>query len=240
MLLKVKTVGTSRLVEIYNHFNAGAKDIKKFQDRATAEKRTEALIAQIHKTNPSRFKQLLGTASDEVRKYFKKANGGAEFSALFTMKEKLLLKALWELGEKTFHPVSKLAQKLGVKEQRVHTLLKRLEKHHAVSKMASSNNGEVVILLEAAAAWIKKNYKNINGDKVDISKRDHHHPGKRSKYTGKRIYKLIKTNPRRKGTWGWRSWEVIQHGMSYEDFIAAGGRRVDLAWDESYGRVEIK
>ena len=76
--------------------------------------------------------------------------------------------------------------------------------------------------------------------KVDFTTKDWFVPGKRSKMTGKHIYKLSKTNPRRAGTFGHKSWECIKDGMSFEDYLRAGGRNKDLAWDITKGYVELK
>lgn len=68
--------------------------------------------------------------------------------------------------------------------------------------------------------------------------------GRSSAAEGKRIYKVgefKKTNPRREGTHGFKSWEAIsKDGISYDDFIAAGGRNRDLMHDVKLGRIELK
>lgn len=47
----------------------------------------------------------------------------------------------------------------------------------------------------------------------------------------KKIYKLITFNPRRKNTHGWKSWELIEDGMTVAEFVKAGGRSRDIMWD---------
>ncbi len=56
---------------------------------------------------------------------------------------------------------------------------------------------------------------------------------------GKRIVRLTKENPRRAGGKGYKSWNLLKKGMTYEQFIAAGGRHTDLAWDISHGNVKL-
>lgn len=63
--------------------------------------------------------------------------------------------------------------------------------------------------------------------------------GRTSQFAGKVIKMIVTENPRREGTFGYKSWEVMRDGMTFEDYIAAGGRRKDLAWDISYGRVKM-
>jgi hypothetical protein len=64
--------------------------------------------------------------------------------------------------------------------------------------------------------------------------------GRTSSLAGKTIVKLSAENPRREGTNGWKSWNLITEGMTYEQYVAAGGRRVDLAWDLKAGHIELK
>lgn len=68
--------------------------------------------------------------------------------------------------------------------------------------------------------------------------------GRTSSFHGKviRLAPGITTNPRREGTHGYKSMEIIMKskvGVIYEDFIRQGGRRQDLAWDLAHGNVVI-
>ena len=67
--------------------------------------------------------------------------------------------------------------------------------------------------------------------------------GRSSAFNGKTLKAKSKDNPRREGTNGHKSMAIIlaagDKGISYEAFIAAGGRRVDLAWDFNRGAVEV-
>lgn len=65
-------------------------------------------------------------------------------------------------------------------------------------------------------------------------------PGPRSSKAGKKIYKLVKDNPRREGTAGHKSFALIRNGMSYEEYIEAGGRATDLQWDIDHSFTELK
>lgn len=53
------------------------------------------------------------------------------------------------------------------------------------------------------------------------------------------IKKLIETNPRRKNSIGYKSWELIKDGMSIEEYVKAGGRTKDLLWDHKKGYVSF-
>lgn len=64
-------------------------------------------------------------------------------------------------------------------------------------------------------------------------------PGRASGYAGMVIVKLVDKNPRREGTHGFNSWALLRKGMTYEQYIAAGGRRVDLWWDIEHGNTKV-
>lgn len=63
--------------------------------------------------------------------------------------------------------------------------------------------------------------------------------GRPSAFAGKKIQKLADKNPRREGTAGYKSWEKIRNGMTYEQYLEAGGRRQDLAWDIEHKYVKL-
>lgn len=65
-------------------------------------------------------------------------------------------------------------------------------------------------------------------------------PGRPSELAGKKIHIKAKENPRRKGTAGYKSFELMKEGLSVEDFVAAGGRMADLRWDIKHKHVEVK
>ena len=61
-----------------------------------------------------------------------------------------------------------------------------------------------------------------------------------SAYDNKTIHKLKTFNPRKKGTHGHRSWELITDGMLFTDYIKAGGRMNDLRWDIERKHIELR
>jgi hypothetical protein len=64
--------------------------------------------------------------------------------------------------------------------------------------------------------------------------------GRVSKFSGKKIHKLAKENPRREGSIGFKSYGLIKNGMTYDQYISAGGRRQDLAFDLAHKHVELR
>lgn len=63
--------------------------------------------------------------------------------------------------------------------------------------------------------------------------------GRKSEFSGLAITKLVAENPRREGSIGHKSFSLIKNGMTYEQYISAGGRRSDLAFDKSKGYVKL-
>jgi hypothetical protein len=62
-------------------------------------------------------------------------------------------------------------------------------------------------------------------------------------FAGKRIYALKQVNPRRIGTSGFNSYEIIRgktEGVTYDEYIAAGGVPRDLRWDIDHKWTEVK
>jgi hypothetical protein len=63
--------------------------------------------------------------------------------------------------------------------------------------------------------------------------------GRPSSFSGKSLTKLADKNPRREGTHGFKSFSLIKNGMTYEAYLAAGGRRNDLAYDVARKHVKV-
>lgn len=80
----------------------------------------------------------------------------------------------------------------------------------------------------------------VTAAKSSGSKGGGERPGRTSTFAGKKIIKLVSENPRREGTHGWKSWDALRSGMTYESYIAAGGRRQDLAWDLAKKNVKLE
>ena len=68
--------------------------------------------------------------------------------------------------------------------------------------------------------------------------------GRKTAFAGLRLKTADNTkNNRRPNSFGYRSFAIIldsmPDGILYEDYIAAGGRRVDLAWDLEKGTILV-
>ena len=66
----------------------------------------------------------------------------------------------------------------------------------------------------------------------------------KSQYANVRLFPqawLMGANPRKKGTRGWHAFEILlkNPGITYENYIAKGGRRQDLEWDLARKRITI-
>ena len=63
--------------------------------------------------------------------------------------------------------------------------------------------------------------------------------GRPGQFSGKKITKLVSKNPRREGTSGFDSFNLIRNGMTYEQYLEAGGVRRDLEWDVAHDWVKV-
>jgi len=66
--------------------------------------------------------------------------------------------------------------------------------------------------------------------------------GRKAGFEGKMIKCLVEKNPRRQNTHGFHSMGILINAgepVSYESYIAQGGRRQDLAWDIQKGYAGI-
>lgn len=85
----------------------------------------------------------------------------------------------------------------------------------------------------------KKAAKKVPAKKAVVKKEVATGGGRTSQFAGKKITKIAKENPRREGTHGHKSFGLITSGMTYEKFIEAGGRRVDLEYDIKKGNLKV-
>lgn len=65
------------------------------------------------------------------------------------------------------------------------------------------------------------------------------HVGRKSRLDGCTFKKTTKENPRRKGSVAWKAWNVLKTGMSYAEYMKAGGERASLVWDIKHGFVKV-
>lgn len=97
-----------------------------------------------------------------------------------------------------------------------------------------SPSSEVLTMAKAKAA--KKAAKKVAAKKSTSAEG---RAGRRSQYSGMKITKLESKNPRKEGTSGHASFAAIKNGMTYEQYIEAGGVRRDLEWDIAHKWVKL-
>lgn len=114
------------------------------------------------------------------------------------------------------------------------------ELYTAINEIASGNSKAKPAKPAKESAASKKAAKPAKAKKEGEEGEDNR--GRVSKYAGKKIHRLVKENPRREGSHGHKSFEVIpaKGGISYEDYIAGGGRSNDLAYDIDKEFAEVK
>lgn len=58
-------------------------------------------------------------------------------------------------------------------------------------------------------------------------------------FGGKKIKKIAAKNPFKEGSLIAKAYDIMRNGMTYEKYIEAGGRRIDLADAIKQGHVEV-
>jgi hypothetical protein len=66
--------------------------------------------------------------------------------------------------------------------------------------------------------------------------------GRTSALSGMKLYPIAKENPRREGSLGWLAFEIIRKkpGITYDDYIAAGGEGKHLRWEIDREHVDAR
>jgi hypothetical protein len=100
---------------------------------------------------------------------------------------------------------------------------------------ASSPAGEDTDMANKAKSR-KSGKKNPKKERINATEG----AGRPSMFAGKVIRKIATENPRRENSLGWKSWNLLKSGMTYEKYIEAGGRRTDLAWDIAHGFAKVE
>jgi len=112
--------------------------------------------------------------------------------------------------------------------------LVQVQKETPVMTEAKETVAKTVENLKKAKAAAPKKEKAVKAEKEP----------RKSEYAGVKIFPAegLTENPRREGGFGYKAMAFIlaNPGVSYEDFVAAGGRRQDLAWDLAKGNVTIQ
>lgn len=129
------------------------------------------------------------------------------------------------------------------RESGARRLFKVLQALAPVAEEVVDSQVEVAQEEKAAAKEARKAAKQA---KDEARARGELKPGRKAGtgvFVGKKIIPLKQVNPRRAGTFGFKSYEIIREhrdGVPFEEYIAAGGRPQDLRWDLEHKWVELK
>jgi hypothetical protein len=184
-----------------------------------------------------------GMQPDDLKKHAKALGAGKQEGAKQrTLRDAsaAVLLALRELipvdakGEDATINTTVVAQKLNTNVNQVCRSCDQLAKQKLIEIEDDSN-------LEHQLYWLKLLPAGRTMDVAPPSvKLPASNPGPRAGFSGKRIYRIAKTNPRREGTWGWKSFNLITDGMTFEEYKNKGGRNNDLQWDIDKKFVELR
>jgi len=121
--------------------------------------------------------------------------------------------------------------------------LMALAQAKAVSMIEKESENPMSDVAEEVKAVAPKKAKVVKAAKAEAAEGNGRR-GRNSMFDGRKFKAKdgLTTNPRRAGTNGFISFEILlanPDGMQYEDYLAAGGRRVDLAWDLAHDNVAV-
>lgn len=161
-------------------------------------------------------------------------------------------------GLVVFSSAEELAQDRNTTHQRVVAVFNnnaRLIGSGLVKRFADIRTGAKRIMKLAESLPIEETpFEKLNGEKqmnteqqndVEVHVKTADAPKKRGRnsgFEGKMIKCLVEKNPRRQNTHGFHSMGILINAgepVSYEAYIAQGGRRQDLAWDINKGYAEV-
>jgi hypothetical protein len=152
-----------------------------------------------------------------------------------------VLSALRELipvdatGEKAFVSSTEVAKKLETNTNLVTGAADQLKKQKLIEiEDDSHEEGGAFYWLSLLPAGREMVLPSFSG-KLPAST-----PGPRTGFSGMRIYKLVAKNPRREGTHGYNSFNLVTDGMTFDEYKSKGGRNIDLAWDIDKKFVELR
>lgn len=118
------------------------------------------------------------------------------------------------------------------------------ESQMQLSTQKSTSKGTPIILPSSKSTSGKgeksssSSKKTVSSTKTKKGKKTAH-IGRMSKFAGCTFKKLVKENPRNAGSVGYKMWDKLRTGMTYEQYIANGGGRSHLAWDIAHGNVKV-
>ena len=110
-----------------------------------------------------------------------------------------------------------------------------------------AQGAEASLGLRLAAKEARAAFKMIHGGKPDPVYKPNRpktkYDGRHTKVSlaGATLMATTKDNPRKPGTFGYRSMAIIMRhpGLTLEDYLSYGGRMNDLRWDIEHNNVEV-
>lgn len=110
-----------------------------------------------------------------------------------------------------------------------------------IEEIDSKGQNHTYVLSRKGRKYIKENYGSIQSEpEQDFTVGEFIASGPKSEYVGKRIHKLITINPRKPGTSGHAGFELVEDGMTFEDYRKKGGLTRDLKWNIEKGWLEVR
>jgi hypothetical protein len=151
-----------------------------------------------------------------------------------------------------FEDADELLNNPNIKSEACSFFVELYNKHadKSVTKFESRNVAASRIVKLASSMPVEKSLNSKTGEdevteevvEVNVKTTAPTKQTRKSGFAGKMVQATCQTNPRRVGTHGFHSMQVLIDAgepISYEKYIAAGGRRNDLVWDIEKGNAKV-
>ena len=108
-------------------------------------------------------------------------------------------------------------------------------------RLLQSNQTEQSVNSKEQETMAKKtaDKKSANGKGAGTAALKKANEGKRAALHAQTIKMLVKDNPKRPGTKGFKMFSLYKSGMTVGDFLGAGGTIADVRWDEKHKFIEL-
>lgn len=223
------------LTEIFNALTG--KRIKKFQSRPDAENRTMEVIDTLQ-ADPIKWHNALIDMGEHLSEYLPSDDKSNPRFDRMTMREKAAVASIYTCGKhNALESVDILSLKgyMRADHTALTMTLQRLAKRNIIKVLPNRE----FTLFESTREWVIPIIDDFT-EETDFRKVDFAHPGKRSEYSGKRLYKLVEGNPFREGTHKHTSWLIITEAMTFEDYRRNRGRTEDVRQLIRSGHLQAK
>lgn len=223
------------LVGIFNSITG--KSLSSFNCRAVAVKRTLAAIDKAQ-LDGKRWAGQVVDMGEYLSSYLPSEDKTDRRFDRLTIRQKMVMSAIYRISKIAMaESVDRftLAKQLETDNTQLNYILGALAGKNIIAKLPDGS----VTLFESAREWIIPIERELKS-RPSMRIKDFHRSGPSSQYTGKWIKKWNKSNPYKINISAWHSWNIMEDGMFYEDYMLRGGKWSDLSRAVKQKRITMK